>query len=58
MRRRRTQTEEKKKVVAAAWGTEFNQFLAAVAVLHKDDLKNRMNFFKSAWCKIASAARN
>ena len=29
--RRRINTEEKAKVVAAAWGTEFIQFLAALA---------------------------
>ena len=28
--------EEKAKVVAAAWGTELTQFLAALAVLHQD----------------------
>ena len=80
--RRRVKTEEKAKIVAAIWGTEFIQFLAAVAVLHQDDLKKEMNsfyslflpgaihpiihivlvqfilFFKSSWCKIASAARN
>ena len=39
----RTNTEEKAKVVAAVWGTEFIQFLAVLAVLHKDDLKNWMN---------------
>ena len=37
-------TEEKAKLVAAAWGTELIQFLAALAILHQDDLKNRMNF--------------
>ena len=36
--RRRIQTEEKKKVVAAAWGAEFIQFLAALAILHQNDL--------------------
>ena len=30
-------TEEKAKVVAAGWGTEFVQFLAALAVLHQDE---------------------
>ena len=29
--------------VAAVWGTEFVQFLAALAVLHSDEWKNRMN---------------
>ena len=32
--RRRVNTEEKAKVVAAVWGTEFIQFLSALAVLH------------------------
>ena len=40
--RRRIKTEEKAKVVAAAWGAELIQFLAAVAILHQEDLKNRM----------------
>ena len=39
---RRIYTEEKAKVVAAVWGTEFIRFLAALAILHHDDLKNRM----------------
>ena len=33
---RRVKTEEKAKVVAAVWGTEFIQFLAALAVFHQD----------------------
>ena len=37
--RRRIKTEEKAKIVAAVWGTEFIQFLAAKAVLHQDDLE-------------------
>ena len=41
--RRRIYTEEKAKVVATVWGTEFIQFLATLAILHQDDLKNRMN---------------
>ena len=40
--RRRTNTEEKAKVVAAVWGKEFIQFLAALSILHQDDLKKRM----------------
>ena len=31
------------KVVAAVWGTEFIQFLAALLILHQDNLKNRIN---------------
>ena len=41
--RRRIYTEEKAKVVAVVWGTELIQFLAAPAILHQDDLKNRTN---------------
>ena len=37
------------KVVAAVWGTELNQFLAALAILHKDDLKKMMNRIKATW---------
>ena len=37
--RRRIYTEEKAKVVAAVGGTEF----IALAILHKNDLKNKMN---------------
>ena len=35
------ETEEKAKVVAAVWWTEFIKFLAELAILHQDDLKNR-----------------
>ena len=41
--RRRLNTEEKAKVVAAAWGTALILLLAALAILHQDDLKKRMN---------------
>ena len=41
--RRRINTGEKAKVVAAVWGTEFIQFLAALANLLQDFFKNRMN---------------
>ena len=34
---RRIYTEEKTKVVAAVWGTEFIQFLAALPILHWED---------------------
>ena len=46
--RRRIYTESKAKVVAAVWGTELLQFLATRSLLHKDDLKNRMNFTRMA----------
>ena len=41
--RRRIYTEQKAKVVDTAWRTDLIQFLAALAILHQDDLKNRMN---------------
>ena len=37
--RRRINTEEKAKVVAAAWATVLIQFLATLAIFHQDDLK-------------------
>ena len=41
--RRRIKTEEEKaKVVASVWGKEFIQFLAALAILPRTILKNRM----------------
>ena len=49
---RRIKTEEKAKVVAAAWGAELIQFLAALAVLHQDDLKKRINKIKAAWRNV------
>ena len=33
--RRRIETEGKAKVIASVWGTEFFQFLAALAVLSR-----------------------
>ena len=41
--RRRIKAEKKAKVVAAVWETVMNQFLAALAILHQDDLKKGMN---------------
>ena len=40
--RRKIKTEEKAKVVAADYGAKLIQFLAALAILHQDDLKNGM----------------
>ena len=40
--KKRIHTEEKAKVVAADWGIELIDFLAALAILYQDDLKNRM----------------
>ena len=37
--RRRIKTEAKAKVVAAVWGTEIIQFVAALAILYKDDFE-------------------
>ena len=42
-------TEEKAKVVAAVWGTELIQFLAALAFLHQDYLKKGMNSSYSSY---------
>ena len=53
LHRRRINTYEKAKVVASVWGEELIQFLAALAVLPRTILKNRMNSFfsfKSSWC--------
>ena len=41
-------TEEKAKVVAAASEAESIQFLAALAILQKEDLKKRMNLSYSS----------
>ena len=70
--RRRIKTEEKVKDVAAVWGAEFIQFLAALAIFHKDEFEEKdefilflqiipvqlILFINSSYCKIASAARN
>ena len=48
MHRRRIKTEEKAKIVAAVWGAEFIQFLAALAICTWTFLKNRMNSFCSS----------
>ena len=51
--RRRIKTEETAKVVAAVWREEFIKFLAALAILPRTILKNRINSsfsFKSSWC--------
>ena len=47
--RRRIKTEEKAKVVATAWGTEWIQFLDAIAILHQDELKKGMNSSYSSY---------
>ena len=39
--RRKIKTEEKAKVVAAVWGTELNQFLAALDTFHQDDFEEK-----------------
>ena len=41
------------KAVTSVWGEEFFQFLAALTILPRTILKNRMNSsfsFKSSWC--------
>ena len=45
--RRRIKTGENAKVVAAAWRAEWIKFIAALAILHQDDLKNRMKCTKT-----------
>ena len=42
--RRRIKTEEKVKDVAAVWGAEFIQYLAALAILHKDEFEEKDEF--------------
>ena len=37
-------TEEKANVVAVVFAAESINFFAPLAILHQDDLKNRMNF--------------
>ena len=49
--RRRIYTEENAKVVTAAWGTEYIQYVA-LAILHQNDLKIRM---KSSYFKMKSS---
>ena len=39
--RRRIKTEKMAEDVTDAWGAELLQFLAALAIVHKNDLKNR-----------------
>ena len=39
---RRINTEGKAKAVVAVWGTEFINFFAALAIVHLNDLNNRM----------------
>ena len=41
--RSKTHTEEKANVVAAVWGAELMPVLAALAILHLDDLRKRVN---------------
>ena len=45
----RIQAEEKAKVVAVVWGTELIEFLAALAILHQDDMKKGMNSSYSSY---------
>ena len=39
--RSRIKTEEKAKVIAAVWGKELIQFLAALAIFHQDDFEEK-----------------
>ena len=59
--KRRIYTTEKAKVVAASWGTELPQFLATLAILHQNRLKNMLIFtlsFNLAWCKSACSSNH
>ena len=52
--RRRIYLEEKAKVVAVTWGKKLLQFLATLAILHQNNLKNMLIctlFFNKSWCK-------
>ena len=49
LHRRRIKTEEQAQVVTAVWGTGLNQFLAALAIFHQDDLKKRMDKIPVTW---------
>ena len=48
--RRRIKTEEKAEVIAAVWGTDLIPFLAALTILHQDDLKKEVNSSYSSYC--------
>ena len=48
-RRRRIKTEEKAKVVAAVWGKELIQFLAALAILDQNEWKKGNNSSYSSY---------
>ena len=55
----RIYTEEKAKVVAAFGGTELLQVLAALAILHQDDLKNMLFCTRTRWrigCKSVNSS--
>ena len=46
LHRRRIKTEENAKVVAAVWGTEFIQFLAALDIFNEDDFEKKDEYNK------------
>ena len=51
---KRINTKEEAKVVGASWGTEMLQFLATLAILHRDELTHMLictQFFNSSFCK-------
>ena len=49
--RRRNKSEKNAKVVGSVWVEEFIQFLAALAVLPRTILKNKMNSTRMIWKK-------
>ena len=50
--KRRIFNEENANIVAAVCGTEFLQFLAMLAILHPEDMKNTMNSLFSTYSII------
>ena len=49
MFKKKKQTEEKAKVVAAVWGTKFILVHTALQIYHQDDLKKRTHRIKATW---------
>ena len=54
--KRRIFKEENAYIVAAVCGTEFLQFLAMLAILHPEDMKNTMNSLFSTYSIILEQA--
>ena len=59
--RRRINTEEKAKDVAAAWGTELIKFVTILAILHFGEFEEQdefILFFKSSWCNSSYSSKH